>query len=56
MGTRTKGYIIMVQHPQSAQYYGITNSVIYNDHPDYILLTKETGKKLFDDIKTRQQR
>jgi len=37
------GGIIMVQDPQSSMYDGMTNSAIYNDHPDYILFPKEMG-------------
>jgi len=44
------GGIVMVQHPESTAYDGMTSSAIYNDHPDYILFPKEMGKYILEHL------
>lgn len=45
--------IIIVQHPDSSEYDGMTNSVVYGDHPDYILDPKDMGKHLLEYIHSK---
>ncbi|HXA00623.1 MAG TPA: chemotaxis protein CheB [Cytophagaceae bacterium] len=49
------GGIVMVQNPGSSEYNGMTNSAIYNDHPDYILYPQEMGKNLLEYINSKHK-
>lgn len=43
--------IVMVQDPDSAQFPLMPNTLINNDHPDYILMPKDIVAKIIDRVK-----
>jgi two-component system CheB/CheR fusion protein len=44
------GGVVLVQHPESAEYSGMPNNAIDHDHPDFILSPQKMGKYLLEYI------